>query len=242
MKILRRDPSHDKIPNSGFDGSSAPSRLTDPALAGGAWYDLGSYVIACSHAMLGRPCAAPSIEAVAVIAKHATGVDATTEGQISFGHGAGSCSFRVSLADGCAKNSLVAIGDLGSVVIEAPYHHPSAYIINGARVEMPIKGHGLWYQAKEVERCVASGALQSDACTWNESKSWATSLQRVAEAAGIPSVPEAVTCPLSTLPLTPTGPCMKVRIIHCSIDIVARDDFVICEALLQEGMQDFGWR
>ena len=169
----------------GFDGSAASSRLTDPALAGGAWYDLGSYAIACSYAMLGRPRGAVSASA-AVTERHTTGVDATTEGHIILTGTGGTVSFRTSISDGAAKNTLAAIGDKGSIVIEAPFHHPTTFVVNGRREVFPLCGHGLWYQAVEVERCIARGELQSSLCTWDESKSWAAAIECVAAAAKIP--------------------------------------------------------
>jgi predicted dehydrogenase len=172
----------------GFDGSSAPPRLTDPQLAGGAWWDLGSYSISCSHAMLGRPRGEASVVCAAVTEQHTTGVDATTEGELSFTDASGSASFRVSLADGAAKNTLVAIGSEGSIVIHAPFHHPSAFSVNGTRHVFPLRGHGLWYQAAEVERCIARGELQSPSCTWDESRRWASALEQVAAKAGIAAV------------------------------------------------------
>ena len=121
----------------------------------------------------------------AVTERHASGVDATTEGDLSFADAIGSASFRVSLTDGAAKNTLVAIGSQGSIVIDAPFHHPSAFSVNGTRHVLPLRGHGLWYQAAEVERCIARGELQSPSCTWDESQRWASALEQVAANVGI---------------------------------------------------------
>ncbi len=55
-------------------------------------------------------------------------------------------------------------------------------------MEIPVKGHGLWYQVAEVERCVARGELESPACTWVESEGWAATLEGVARAAGLPAL------------------------------------------------------
>ena len=73
--------------------------------------------------------------------KHEKGVDGTTEGELSF-PGTGTASFRVSLQDGAAKNTLVAVGTKGHILVEAPFHHPTAFSVNGRRVEMPLRGHG----------------------------------------------------------------------------------------------------
>lgn len=156
-------------------------------MAGGAWYDLGSYAVACAAAMLGRPTGSVTITAAAVTEKHAMGVDGTTEGELWF-PGNGTASFRVSLQDANAKNTLTAIGTKGCIVIEAPFHHPSAFAVNGRRVEMPLKGHGLWYQAAEVQSCVKRGLLESPSCTWIESEAWASTLEGVARAARLPAL------------------------------------------------------
>ena len=144
--------------------------------------------------------------------KHGKGVDGTTEGELAF-PGTGTASFRVSLQDGAAKNTLVAVGTKGHILIEAPFHHPTAFCVNGRRVELPLRGHGLWYQAAEVERCVARGELESPSCTWAESEGWAAALEAVAVAAKLPSlVPTVTTMPRS---LSSGRSTLRVAVIGC---------------------------
>ena len=113
-------------------------------MAGGAWYDLGSYAVACAATMLGRPTGCAFVRAAAVTERHERGVDATTEGELAF-PGNGTASFRVSLQDGNAKNNLVAIGTKGSIVIEVcQCERMSVYGRHRARVHVCVRACVLW--------------------------------------------------------------------------------------------------
>jgi len=194
-----------------FDGAAegAPGRLTDAALGGGAWLDLGSYVLSTATACLPPGGEAVPRVAVAAARPHRLGAtcDGGTSGTLSFGCGpAGgpggvTCTFTVQCDAASGNNTAALVGDAGTLLIHAPYHHPHTYSVLTSAGEprtcrMPVEGNGLWYQTVEVEACLAAGKLQSAAVPWADSVAWATGLESVAaSAAGIalaPALPQAV--------------------------------------------------
>eukprot|EP00240_Pyramimonas_obovata_P005772 CAMPEP_0118927674 /NCGR_PEP_ID=MMETSP1169-20130426/5099_1 /TAXON_ID=36882 /ORGANISM="Pyramimonas obovata, Strain CCMP722" /LENGTH=331 /DNA_ID=CAMNT_0006869489 /DNA_START=102 /DNA_END=1093 /DNA_ORIENTATION=- len=164
----------------GFDGSDAPARLMDPALGGGALFDIGIYPIALATSLLPPGAGAP--ELVQARARRAdNSCDRTFDAELAYPtakDNAVALTMRLSVVEDTSQVAVVR-GTKGVLVVDAPQHSPDSFTVNGVRKEVPKAGHGLHYQVGEVEACIAAGQLQSASVTWQESVQWAATLERL---------------------------------------------------------------
>ncbi|MCX2748678.1 Gfo/Idh/MocA family oxidoreductase [Arthrobacter sp. MI7-26] len=136
-------------------------RLNNPLLGGGALLDLGIYPVSLAFEVFGAPA---KIQASGSMT--ATGVD--RQAAMIFEYRDGQQSLLHCALDTSGPNRASIIGTDGRIEIEPVWYAPSAftrYDANGHVVERfdePVTGRGMQYQAHEVERLIASGAIVND--------------------------------------------------------------------------------
>jgi predicted dehydrogenase len=134
-------------------------RLRAPALGGGALLDLGVYPVALAHYFLGRP---ESITAWARLLPE--GTDENTA--LILGYGTGAVATLHAGMVGDTGQRAVVTGTAGRIEIDRYFWKPTGCTLhrsNGAseRIELPVRGHGMVYEAEEVMRCLRAGLIES---------------------------------------------------------------------------------
>lgn len=143
-------------------------RINDPALGGGALLDLGIYPVSFSFDVFGAPT---GIHASAIMS--ATGVDAQTT--MIFEYEGNQRAIMVTALDALGPNITTVTGTEGRIEIDAVWYNPATfrhYDVNNAIVETytsDVIGRGMQYQAWELERLVASGAIANEVLSPDES-------------------------------------------------------------------------
>ncbi|MET3812115.1 Gfo/Idh/MocA family oxidoreductase [Arthrobacter sp. UYEF3] len=136
-------------------------RLNDPALGGGALLDLGIYPVSFAFDVFGAPA---RIRAAA--SKTATGVDRQTA--MIFEYADGQQAVLHCALDTAGPNRAAVIGTAGSIAIDPVWYTPTAFTRydDGGHVverfDQPVTGRGMQYQAWEVERLIAAGAIANE--------------------------------------------------------------------------------
>lgn len=136
-------------------------RINDPALGGGALLDLGIYPVSFAFDVFGAPT---GIHASAIMT--ATGVDAQTT--IMFEYEGNRRAIMVTALDALGPNTTTITGTEGRIEIDAVWYNPTSfrrYDVNNQVVEEfdeKVIGRGMHFQAAELERIVASGAIAND--------------------------------------------------------------------------------
>lgn len=136
-------------------------RLNDPALGGGALLDLGIYPVSFAFDVFGEPT---RIQAAASMT--ATGVDRQTA--MIFEYADGQQAVLHCALDTAGPNRAAVIGTEGSIEMDPVWYTPTGftrYDDGGNVVERfdePVTGRGMQYQAWEVERLIAAGAIAND--------------------------------------------------------------------------------
>lgn len=157
-------------------------RLFDLALGGGALLDLGVYPITLASMLLGRPS---QITALAHLGE--TGVDEQTGIVLGFESGA------LAMLSAAIRTNLPIVaqvaGTEGAITVPPVFHMASAIELSGPqgdqRIECPITGNGLHYQALEVGRCLRAGLRESEVMPLDESVAVMETLDRVRERIGL---------------------------------------------------------
>ncbi|HEU5152982.1 MAG TPA: Gfo/Idh/MocA family oxidoreductase [Iamia sp.] len=144
-------------------GIAAPvdpaNRFYDPALGGGSLLDLGVYVTALAHMVLGPPT-----EVVARGTLTATGVDA--EAALLLVHpGGATATLTCSILSPSVGRARID-GTEGSIELRPRFHHPHGLIVRrlGAepeKVDLPPTGIGYSHQLVEVTEAVRAGRTES---------------------------------------------------------------------------------
>lgn len=144
-------------------GIAAPrdlsNRFYDPALGGGALLDLGVYVTALAHEVLGPPT-----EIVARGTLTETGVDA--EAALLLVHpGGATATLTCSILSPSVGRARID-GTGGSIELRPRFHHPHGFTLRrpGAepeRVDLPPTGIGYSHQLVEVTEAVRAGRTES---------------------------------------------------------------------------------
>lgn len=159
----------------GFRADVNPdSRLFALRHAGGSLLDIGVYPMAFFHMLLGIP---ESIQSVAALGS--TGVDEQACWTCRYRDQAmaqGACSIRVS-----TSQEAHIYGTRGHISLPSAWWHPTRMTIQrpGAepeRVEYPLEGTGMNYEAAEVMECIRAGALESSVMPLAESIAIAESM------------------------------------------------------------------
>jgi predicted dehydrogenase len=163
----------------GFDPSS---RLYDPALAGGALLDLGVYPVSFAHDLLGTPDA---VQAVGTLTP--TGVDGQVSIVLSYGERT-QATLSTTL---WAKTPTIAqiSGTEGFVEVAGSFYGPSSFRVTrlDGRVwtfEQPGT-KGLQFEAAEVARQVADGAVESPRMSWQGTLDVMRTLDEVRRQVGV---------------------------------------------------------
>jgi predicted dehydrogenase len=138
------------------------SRMFDPVLGGGALLDLGVYPISFASDILGTP---QSIAAVS--APTETGVDAQTS--VVFGYDGGRSALIHTALDAKGPNAAALLGTEGRIALDPVWYEPTSFTVFGPRGEVveryekpEVHGRGMQFQAFELERLVAEGALAGE--------------------------------------------------------------------------------
>jgi predicted dehydrogenase len=167
-------------------------RMVNPDLAGGALLDLGIYALTWNFQILyhcqPKPREAPIV--TAAINQYRTGADEMTSIILNFpkhrSMGIATASLLVaSHPDGNATGASIRIqGTKGEIQVMGPAYRPRAYRIitkdGGEKyeeVQCPIPtdperdgdGHGMYWEADEVARCIRDGKKESETLEWEES-------------------------------------------------------------------------
>ncbi len=161
----------------------ANPRHWEPSLGGGALLDLGIYPISFAHMVLGKP---DSITSSATFTDK--GVDASSTAIFNYKNGAQAIlTSNMMVSTPCRAT---VCGTLGKIEIDRTFYNPASMRVimhDGTTTEYPhdYKGHGLREQAKEFERVVRSGAMNSPILTPDESIEIMGSLDEIRRQIGL---------------------------------------------------------
>ena len=136
------------------------ARLFNPALTGGALYDIGIYPLFISKLLLGNP---KEIKAVATFAP--TGVDVNTALSLSYENGATASLFSTLNAQ--TDTTCTIYGSKGKLFLHGRFHETKGLTLEIEGQEAQVfeterLGHGYSYEAQEVQRCLKLGEIESD--------------------------------------------------------------------------------
>lgn len=147
----------------GFKGDEdTDSRLMNPALAGGALYDIGVYAIEISSFLVGERIADVKGN---VRRDGRTGVDAAVSFVLEF-ESVDACLQCIITAN--VKEYIVVCGDKGYIEIPAAHVNNECFLFDIDRKltehfkkEFP-DGNGFVYEIEEVSKCISSGKTESE--------------------------------------------------------------------------------
>ena len=142
-------------------------RLFAPELGGGALLDLGVYPVSFASMVLGKPD-----RITALIDPAFTGVDGQTS--MLFGHSSGAQAVLTCTLSAKSPTRGAIVGTDARIEIDGNFYAPSSFDLisrtgERSRFEPPHEGHGLWYEAEEVGRCLRAGLLESPLMPLDES-------------------------------------------------------------------------
>jgi predicted dehydrogenase len=143
----------------GVPGPFPPGhRMRAPELGGGALLDLGVYPVAFAHLFLGPP---QHIRAWAALLPE--GTDENTG--VVFGYDSGAvATLHCGLLGETGQRATIT-GTRGRIELPRHFYRPDRFtLIRGTdvtEVELPLRGHGMVYEAEEVIRCVRDGLIES---------------------------------------------------------------------------------
>ncbi|MBO4297671.1 MAG: Gfo/Idh/MocA family oxidoreductase [Clostridia bacterium] len=146
--------------NIGFAAPPSPdNRYFNPALGGGASYDLTVYGLQLLTWVLERPIVRAQVEAVAAD----TGVDATALALLSLG---GLPAVVKSSLKAALDDRLVVYGAAGRIVVPHAHYGSEAFLLAPDGTERAhfadrVTRNGFVYEIEEVMRCIRVGALES---------------------------------------------------------------------------------
>ncbi len=147
-----------------FGGNNPESRILNPALAGGALYDIGVYPIEILTYLIGEP-----VEDVhASVHRHpVTGVD--TDAAMVLCYPEADAVIQCSVS--CAPKSFLSLTGTGGIIEVNGHEGTCAALMDAGRhvtetfeSEFP-EGNGFVYEIREVIRCLKTGKLTSDVMT-----------------------------------------------------------------------------
>jgi predicted dehydrogenase len=137
----------------------AGHRMRAPELGGGALLDLGVYPVALAQHFLGPPA---SVTAWAHLLPE--GTDENSAVILGYDNGA-IATLQAGLTGETAQRALIT-GTRGRIEIDPYFWRPEGCTITRAggsveRIELPVRGHGMVYEAEEVMRCLRAGLIES---------------------------------------------------------------------------------
>ena len=134
-------------------------RLFAPELGGGALLDLGIYPVSFASMVLGTPTRVTAVSDTAF-----TGVDAQTS--VVLRDDAGRHAVLTTTLSAATTNGAAINGTEERIEIDPTFYRPTSFSIvsrdgERERVEIPVEGNGLRFQAAEVGRCLSEGLTES---------------------------------------------------------------------------------
>jgi predicted dehydrogenase len=133
-------------------------RLFDPALAGGALLDVGIYPISLACFLLGFPGAVEGTAEVCL-----SGVDKVSNYTLTYASGA-VCRLRAAIMQE-SDNTARVTGESGTIHLPREWWAADSLTIETAdgtrEIHDPIVDHNFVYEAREAERCIHAGLLES---------------------------------------------------------------------------------
>jgi predicted dehydrogenase len=134
-------------------------RLFAPELGGGALLDLGIYPVSFASMVLGTPTRVTAVSDPAF-----TGVDAQTS--VILRDDAGRHAVLTTTLSAATTNGAAINGTEARIEIDPTFYQPTSFSIvsrdgERERVEIPVEGNGLRFQAAEVGRCLSEGLTES---------------------------------------------------------------------------------
>lgn len=145
-------------------GNNIEGRILNPALAGGAMYDIGVYPIEILTYLIGEPVES----AMASVRRHpVTGVDTDVTMVLRYSEGDAVIQCSVS----CAPKSFLSLTGTGGI-IEINGHEGTCAVLMDAGRRVPEtfdsefpEGNGFVYEIREMIRCLKADKLTSDVMT-----------------------------------------------------------------------------
>ncbi|RWZ68463.1 Gfo/Idh/MocA family oxidoreductase [Labedella populi] len=159
-------------------------RLNDLALGGGALLDLGIYPISFTWDVLGAPT---DIAAQAIFKD--TGADAQTA--TLFRYASGAVATTVCASDAVGPNRASVVGTEGWLDFDSVWYSPTTvrhHASDGSLIEEidgRVDGRGMRFQAAELERLAASGAISGEILPLEESVAIMGTLDTVRSLTGL---------------------------------------------------------
>ena len=144
-------------------------RLFAPELGGGALLDLGVYPISFASMVLGKPD-----RIVSLIDPAFTGVDGQTS--MLFGYASGAQAVLTCTSSAKSPTRGAIVGTDARIEIDGDFYAPTSFTLISRRGEQTYfdsqhEGHGLWYEAEAVARCLREGLPESPLMPLDESVS-----------------------------------------------------------------------
>ncbi len=159
-------------------------RLFAPELGGGALLDLGVYPVSFASMLLGTP-----ERIVALVEPAFTGVDGRASMLFGYANGAQAVLSCTSSARTPTRASVS--GTLARVEIDGDFYAPSSFTLitrdgERRRSNFSTVGRGLYFEAREVARCLDEGRIESEWMPLDESVAVMETMERVLEFMTIP--------------------------------------------------------
>jgi len=164
--------------------SDPEHRIQNLALGGGALLDLGIYPISFAWDLFGAPSVVHAISTPS-----ATGADAETS--VILGYPGGQQAVTLTQSDGRGPNRAAVIGTEGWIEIDPVWYNATGFtVFNGRRdvverYENTVPGRGMQFQARALERIVASGSLTGEELPPRESVAIMGTLDEVRRQIGL---------------------------------------------------------
>ncbi len=157
-------------------------RWRSAALGGGTLLDTGIYPATLAHDLLG-----PATEVAATGLVGPTGVDLRLG--VTTAHPTGTAVWSTSFLEPAGVRAQIT-GPEGRLVMADPFHHsPGVTLVrgDGSSEALEVVGHelGLRWEVREVERCLAAGAVHSPALSPTDTVAVLDTLDRIAAAIGL---------------------------------------------------------
>jgi predicted dehydrogenase len=135
-------------------------RLFKPELGGGALLDLGIYPVSFANMALGAPATITAVSSPAF-----TGVDAQTS--MIFTYDGGEHAVLTTTSYALTENAAAINGTKARLEIAGTFYRPTSVRVIDRdqheieRIDLPVAGNGLRFEAAEVGRCLRAGLLES---------------------------------------------------------------------------------
>jgi predicted dehydrogenase len=140
-------------------------RMRAPELGGGSLLDLGVYPVSFAHLFLGVPDA---ITAWASLTPE--GTDQNTGAVL--GYAGGAVATIQSGFVGETGQRAVITGTTGRIELPRHFYCPGTFTLvrdgTAERVDVPVRGNGMGYEAEEVMRCLRAGLTESPLVSWSD--------------------------------------------------------------------------